>query len=159
MTQSAPAAMALVMSPEYLMPPSAISGTPVSRVARATLRDGGDLRHARAADHARGADRTRPDADLDAIHAQLDQIPRAFIGRDIAGDQLHVRAVALLQVLHGVHHALAVAVRGIDGQHIHLHARPAPARAPGNRPSRRAPRRTATGPARPWPRSGTSSFF
>ncbi len=34
-TASAPAAMALVMSPEYLMPPSAISGTPASRAARA----------------------------------------------------------------------------------------------------------------------------
>src|ERR1035441_2575034 len=35
MTVSAPAAIALVTSPEYLMPPSAISGTPASRVARA----------------------------------------------------------------------------------------------------------------------------
>src|ERR1039458_7426923 len=32
-TQSAPAAIAFVISPEYLMPPSAISGTPPSRVA------------------------------------------------------------------------------------------------------------------------------
>src|SRR5437773_7121156 len=34
MTQSAPAAMAFVMSPEYLTPPSAMSGTPAPRVAR-----------------------------------------------------------------------------------------------------------------------------
>jgi hypothetical protein len=33
-TASAPAAMALVMSPENLMPPSAINGTPACRVAR-----------------------------------------------------------------------------------------------------------------------------
>src|SRR3954470_22479160 len=33
-TASAPAAIAFVISPEYLMPPSAISGTPASRVAR-----------------------------------------------------------------------------------------------------------------------------
>ena len=34
MTELAPAAMALVTSPEYLMPPSAITGTPCSRAAR-----------------------------------------------------------------------------------------------------------------------------
>src|SRR6266581_2412442 len=34
-TVSAPAAIALVMSPEYLMPPSEISGTPEPLVARA----------------------------------------------------------------------------------------------------------------------------
>src|SRR5208283_898959 len=35
MTQDAPAAMALVMSPEYLMPPSAMMGTPVPCAALA----------------------------------------------------------------------------------------------------------------------------
>src|SRR5208282_5107714 len=34
-TAEAPAASALTISPEYLMPPSAITGTPESRVARA----------------------------------------------------------------------------------------------------------------------------
>jgi hypothetical protein len=34
MTQSAPDAIAFEMSPEYLMPPSEISGTPAGRVAR-----------------------------------------------------------------------------------------------------------------------------
>ncbi len=34
MTTLAPAAMALEMSPEYLTPPSAMMGTPVSRAAR-----------------------------------------------------------------------------------------------------------------------------
>ena len=38
MMQSAPAAMAFEKSPEYLMPPSEISGTPVSRVALAHSR-------------------------------------------------------------------------------------------------------------------------
>jgi hypothetical protein len=71
-TASAPAAIALVMSPEYLMPPSAISGTPVPRGARA-FRNRRDLRHAGAGNHARGADRARPDAHLDAVHAQRDQ--------------------------------------------------------------------------------------
>ena len=35
MTAEAPAAIALVMSPEYLMPPSAMMGTPVPSAARA----------------------------------------------------------------------------------------------------------------------------
>ena len=34
MTTAAPAAMALLMSPEYLMPPSAMIGTPVPLAAR-----------------------------------------------------------------------------------------------------------------------------
>ena len=73
-TQSAPAAIALVMSPENLMPPSAISGTPAALGRLGAFGDRGDLRNARAADHARGADRPRPDADLDSVHAQRDQI-------------------------------------------------------------------------------------
>ena len=78
------------------MPPSAISGTPASRVAREHSRDRGDLRHARAADHTRGADRARSDADLDAVDAQLDQIPGAFVGRDVARDQLHIGQLCVL---------------------------------------------------------------
>ena len=84
--------MALVMSPEYLMPPSAISGTPAPRVALRALGDRRDLRHAGAGDHARGADRARADADLDAVHAQRDQVARAFVRRHVAGDQLARRA-------------------------------------------------------------------
>ena len=87
--------MALVMSPEYLMPPSAISGTPrFARGARA-FGDRRDLRHAGARNHARGADGARPDADLDAVHAQRDQLPRAFVGGHVAGDQLHLGQLAL----------------------------------------------------------------
>ena len=52
-TQSAPAAIALVISPEYLMPPSAISGTPVPRGGARAFGDRRDLRHARAADTTR----------------------------------------------------------------------------------------------------------
>jgi hypothetical protein len=91
MTVSAPAAMALVTSPENLMPPSAISGTPDSRAARAGG-DGGELRNARARNDAGGADGARPDADFDAVDAEVDQFARGFVGSDVARDQLHVRA-------------------------------------------------------------------
>ena len=114
--------MALVMSPENLMPPSAISGTPAAARGLGAFGDRGDLRHARAADHARGADGARPDADLDAVHAQRDQVARAFVGRHVAGDQLHVRAARCFTRCDRVHHALAVAVRGIDRQHVHFSA-------------------------------------
>ena len=77
MTQSAPAASALVISPEYLMPPSAITGMRVLRAARAQFNNGGDLRHARAGDHARGANGSRSHADLDGIGAGPDQFPGA----------------------------------------------------------------------------------
>ena len=65
------AAMAFVMSPENLMPPSAIKGTCQTRVAaRAHCEYGGDLGHARAGDDSRGTDRSRADANFDAIDAE-----------------------------------------------------------------------------------------
>ena len=60
------------------------------------------------------------DADLDAIHAKIDQIARAFVGRRHCRQSIARPGIAFLQMLHGVHHALAVAVRGIDHQHIHF---------------------------------------
>ena len=73
---AAPAASALVMSPENLMPPSAITGTPARAAGRDRVGDGGELRHADAGDDARGADRRRAHADLDAVGAGLDQRAR-----------------------------------------------------------------------------------
>ncbi len=69
----APAAMALVTSPEYLMPPSAMMGMPRCLGGAVGFGDGGDLRHAGAGDHARGADGARADADLDGVGAGVDQ--------------------------------------------------------------------------------------
>ena len=45
----APAAMALVMSPEWRMPPSAMTGTPAGSGDADRVEDRGDLRHADAA--------------------------------------------------------------------------------------------------------------
>ncbi len=50
MTDSAPAAIALAMSPENWMPPSAITGTPSAPAATDTVVDGCDLRDADARD-------------------------------------------------------------------------------------------------------------
>ena len=66
MTVSAPAAIALATSPEDVMPPSAMTGTPCRIATSAHVEDRGDLRHADAGDDAGRADRAGPDADLDA---------------------------------------------------------------------------------------------
>ena len=157
-TELAPAAMALVISPEYLMPPSAMTGMPCSRAGAVGLGDGRDLRHARAGDHARGADGAGPDADLDGVRAGVDQRQRAFVGGHVAGQQRHV-GKALLHLAHRLKHARGVAVRRVDGQHVGARARPAPPRAPENRRLRRWLRPRAAGPARPcwrWDISASS---
>src|SRR5690348_8423023 len=50
--------------------------------------DGADLWHTDAGDHARRADRPRPDTDLHAVGARLDQRLGAFTRRDIAADDV-----------------------------------------------------------------------
>ena len=73
------------------MPPSAITGTSVFARRLDGVHDGGELRHADAGDDARGADRARPDADLDGVGAGVDQRPGAVARRDVAGDDLRPR--------------------------------------------------------------------
>ena len=109
--------MALVMSPEYLMPPSAMMGTSVPFAALAGFVDGGDLRNAGAGDDARGADGAGADADFQAVDAEGDEIFCRFVGGDVAGDDLHFRQ-AVADGLDGFHHALGVAVGGVDGEDV-----------------------------------------
>ena len=89
-----------------------------SRRARA-FSDGRDLRNARAAHHARRTNRTRPDTDLDAIGAQVDQIARSLKRSHVAGDHIYLRQLALDQP-HRLHDTFAVPMRGIDHDDIHL---------------------------------------
>ena len=79
--------------------------------------DRGELRHADTGDDARGADRARPDADLDGVGAGIDQRLGAFGGGDIAGDHLHGVRHAL-DAGHGIEHAARMAVGGIDDDEI-----------------------------------------
>ena len=118
MTQLAPAAMALAMSPEKRMPPSAMSGTPVPARASATLVDGRDLRNADAGDDAGRADRARADADLDGVGAGVNERACGGGRGDVAADHLQV-GVVLLHPSHAVKHALAVAVGGVDDDDVH----------------------------------------
>src|SRR6202035_2717951 len=53
--------------------------------------DGGDLGDAGAGDHARGANGTGTDADLDAVGSGASQFASAVEGSDVAGPQVHLR--------------------------------------------------------------------
>ena len=116
---------------------------------------GGDHRHADAGDDARRADRAGADADLHRVDARIDQRLGAFGRRDVAGDEIDVRE-ALPDARDHVEHALRVAVRRVDDEHVHAGRRRAPRRAPSCRlrdADRRAAR--AAGRARPCTRSDT----
>ena len=113
MAQSAPAAIALARSPEYLMPPSAITGVPVVLRRLDAIHDRGQLRHADAGDDARRADRAGTDADLDGVGAAIDQRLGAFGGGDVAGDDLHLVRLPL-DAGDRVEHVLRMAMRGVD---------------------------------------------
>jgi hypothetical protein len=79
--------------------------------------DGGDLRHADTCDDARGADRARTDADLDAVGAGVNQRPGRVGRGDVAADHVQMREGAL-DPAHAVEHALRMTVRGIDHDDI-----------------------------------------
>ena len=81
------------------------------------LQHRGELRHADAGDDARGADRARPDADLDRVRARIDQSLRALAGRDIAGDDRDLVGRAL-DAPHLLQHLLGMAMRGVDDEAI-----------------------------------------
>ena len=99
------------------MPPSAISGHAGLVGAFERRLDRRDLRHAHAGDDARRADRAGADADLDAVGAVVDQRLRAGRGGDVAADHLDLRE-ALLDPRDAVEHALRMAVRGVDDDHV-----------------------------------------
>ncbi len=99
------------------MPPSAITGTPASTPRLRRLEDGGELRHADAGDDAGGADRARPDADLDGVRARVDQRLRALSGGDVAGDDRDPVGGAL-DAAHLLEHLFGMAVRGVDDQAV-----------------------------------------
>ena len=99
------------------MPPSAMIGMPAAADPFDRELDGGNLRHADTGDDARRADRARADADLDGVRAVVGQCLRAVGGRHVAADHLHA-GVALLDGGHAIEHALRMAVRRVDDDHV-----------------------------------------
>ena len=79
--------------------------------------DGGDLGNAGAGDDARGADGAGADADFEAVDAEGDEIFRAVVGGDVAGDELHF-GEAMANGFDGFHDAFGVAVGGVNGEDV-----------------------------------------
>ena len=92
MTEWAPAARALAMSPEYWMPPSATSGHALAGGGLGAVVDGGELGHADAGHHPGGADRPRAHAELDRVGARPGQGVDRLGGGDVAGDDVDLEA-------------------------------------------------------------------
>src|SRR4030095_3884861 len=64
-----------------------------------------DLRHAEVRGDSRRTTTSRPDTNLDAVHASIDEETSALLGRDVAGNQLHI-TVSLADLLDGRRHDL-----------------------------------------------------
>ena len=78
----------------------------------------------------------------------------AFGGRDVAGDEVDVREAAAERRDH-VEHALRVAVRGVDDQHVHVGGDQRLGALHRVASRCRSRRRSAAGRASPSTRSGT----
>ena len=80
---------------------AAIGNDRNARIARGAvgLGDGGDLRHPGAGNHARGAYRTRADANFDSICASFGQLARTIESGDVAGDADRLPATSLFTAL------------------------------------------------------------
>ena len=117
MAQSAPPAIALARSPEYLMPPSAITGMPLLGGRLHRRHDRGELRHTNTGDDPGGAYRARADSDLDRIGAGIDQRLGTLRRGHVAGDDLGIVAEPA-GLLHTFQHPFGMAVGGVDHQHV-----------------------------------------
>ena len=91
-----------------------------------------ELRPADGGHHARRAHRPRADADLQDVGAGLDEVGDRVGGDDVARDDRDAEP----EVAHdrdGPEHALLVAVRGVDHEHVDARPRRAPAPSPRRR--------------------------
>ena len=100
------------------MPPSAMTGMPALSASLTAIHDRGDLRHAGAGYDPGGADRSGPDADLDAVRARADEVLGRLGGRDVARDQVEI-GILFLDPLDRVDHALGMAVRRVHDNDVH----------------------------------------
>ena len=118
MTTLPPAAMALTMSPEYFMPPSAMMGTPylsaISALWSMAVICGTPMPETTRV----GAYRAGAYADLDAVRAGLDEGLGALGGGDVAGYEADLGEV-LLHERDAAHDVGAVAVGGVEDEGVH----------------------------------------
>src|SRR5205814_1909585 len=83
------------------------------RFAR-TREYGAERRAPRAGLHARRAHRARADVHLDDVGARFDEVAGALRGADVPGDERHLAADDLPDVLDRLEHARLVTVRRVD---------------------------------------------
>ena len=93
MTECAPAAMAFVISPENLIPPSAMMGTPYSFRNLGRLHDGRELRNPYPCNDPCGTNRSGSDPHFHRIDSCFDEIQGPFLGGHIASDELTIRKI------------------------------------------------------------------
>ena len=83
------------------------------------LEDGSHLGDADTGNHTSGADRARPDADLDAVGSGLAERLGGLVGGDVAADDVYPLGSRLgLELGYHVENALGVAVSGVDDDEI-----------------------------------------
>ena len=68
--------------------------------------------------HARGADRSGTDTNLDAVRTVVDQRLGCGCGRDIAANHIDL-GIIFLDPLHAAQHALRMAVGSVHHQYVH----------------------------------------
>ena len=117
MAQSAPAAIALARSPEYLMPPSAITGVPVCCAASTASVIAVSCGTPTPAITRVVQIEPGPMPTLMAVGTGIDQRLGAFGGGDVAGHDLHGVRHAL-DAADGIEHAPRMAVGGVDDDQI-----------------------------------------
>ena len=153
MAQSAPAAIALARSPEYLMPPSAITGTPAFCAAS-------------TASMMAVSCGTPTPATMRVVQIEPGPMPTLTASAPASISACAPSAVAtlpamtcavvrqLLDARHRFEHAAGMAVRGVDHDHVDAGVDQQLGALRSRRRRRRWPRRRAGGPARPCWRSG-----
>ena len=136
--QSAPAAMALAMSPLNLMPPSAMMLTLAACAASAHSADRGELGDPHSRHHPRGADRSGPDPDLHHVGTRIDAGPSRLRSRHVAHHHGSRRCTATSRrPLRRAPPALCPCAVSIDQQvdpRLDKHPPPAPRDPPRPRP-------------------------
>ena len=117
MTEVAPAASALTISPEWRIPPSAMTPRPNSRATSAHLITAVSCGTPTPAT-IRGADRARTNTNLDDVGSRLKERPSTFRGCDIAGHEWQLW-IGILGFFHCFQDTLGVSMGSINRDDVH----------------------------------------
>ena len=140
MQELAPAAIAFVISPLYLIPPSAMMGTPALwRTNRFTHRI--KLRNTDPRDHSRGANRSRPDSHFHRVSSPLRSKPASLRKSRHFRHDFDPGPKVFFKLRTAIEHAMRMSVRRYRRKKHPLPLQPKSSRAPCSQAQRRAPPR------------------